>query len=162
MHKPPLSALKQRKKEIADVDFFFFLHSPVRNSFWINFPVFRDNPNSLLFPLHGLDDILVSTYHIQGKLYTKQTFTSSPFFLSSLIVFSLPLFSAPSSFLFLFFSLTGVKLLVSFQRPDSFTGKLRRLWPGASHTHLPISSSHNHNVFCGHIVSGCLLMFIWE
>lgn len=60
--------------------FFFLLHSAVRNSFWINSSVFRDNPNSLLFPLHGLDDTLVSTYHIQGKLYTQQTFLFSAFF----------------------------------------------------------------------------------
>lgn len=40
-------------------------------------PVFGDNPNSLLFPLHRLDDIPISTYHIQGKLYTRQTFLFS-------------------------------------------------------------------------------------
>lgn len=62
--------------------FFFLLSSapPLHNSFWINSPVFRDNPNSLLFPLHRLDDIPISTYHIQGKLYTQQTFLFSPLF----------------------------------------------------------------------------------
>lgn len=54
--------------------------TPLHNSFWINSPVFRDNPNSLLFPLHRLDDIPISTYHIQGKLYTQQTFLFSLLF----------------------------------------------------------------------------------
>lgn len=77
--------------------------TPLHNSFWINSPVFRDNPNSLLFPLHRLDDIPISTYHIQGKLYTQQTFLFSLLFSCLLshfhhaLIFSLSTFCSYAS-----------------------------------------------------------------